>query len=134
MCNRLSDRKLDQNLGRRIHDRNRNAIDIGNYKLGYCWRIYNPMLVWLPSQICLCTGITYKGIFDRIALLQQNDDYIMLRFIEHINRRMNLYILNQMRMSLHAISLLDITTSDGFKILQNAFLFVSSNSLYKEYK
>ena len=37
-----------------------------------------------------------------------------------------------MRMSIKAISLADIVTSNGFKISQNAFLLLSSNGLKKQ--
>ena len=67
--------------------------------------------------------------FNKIALLQQNNDYIMLRLIEHRHQKQDLYILNQMQIALHTISLTDITTSDSLMISQNAFLLMSINTL-----
>ena len=75
-----------------------------------------------------------KDNFDIIALLCQNGDYIMLWFIEQGYCKQELYILNQMGMFLHAISLSDITTSNRLTISQNAFLLLSSNLLQEEYE
>ena len=58
----------------------------------------------------------------------------MLRFFEQGYRKQQLYILNQIRMSLHAISLSDITTSIRLAVSQNAFLLLSSNSLREDYE
>ena len=65
-----------------------------------------------------------KNNFHKTALLRQNNDYIKLCFIEHGYRKQDLYILHQMQMSLHAISLSDITTSDNLIISQNKFLLI----------
>ena len=74
-----------------------------------------------------------KDNFHFIKLLRQHDDYIMLQFIEQGYRKKELSILNHMRMSIHAISLSDITTLDGLMVSQNAFLLLSSNSLREGY-
>ena len=72
--------------------------------------------------------------FHLINSLRQHDNYIMLRFIEQGYRKKELSILYHMQMSIHAISLSDITTSDGLMVSQNAFLLLSSNSLREGYE
>ena len=71
-----------------------------------------------------------KGKFKQLELLQQLDKFLMLSFIEQGYRK-ELLLLNEMRMSIQAISLADIVTSNGFKISRNAFLLLSSNGLRK---
>ena len=58
----------------------------------------------------------------------------MLSFIEQGFRKAELSILNHMQMSIKAISLADIVTSNGFKISQNAFLLLASNGLREQFE
>ena len=55
-------------------------------------------------------------------------------FIQRGFRNYELYILNQIRMSIKAILLANIVTSDGTKIFQNIFLLLSSNGLRDHYQ
>ena len=48
------------------------------------------------AKFVLAQELGIKDNFDKIALLRQNNDYIMLRFIEHGYCKQDLYILNQM--------------------------------------
>ena len=75
-----------------------------------------------------------KNNFHLLKLLRQHDDYIMLQFIEQGYRKKQLSILNHIQMLIHAISLSDITTSDGLMVSQNAFLLLSRNSLREGYE
>ena len=57
-----------------------------------------------------------------------------LSFIEQGFRRAELSILNHMQMSIKAISLADIVTSNKFEISQNAFLLLASNGLREQFE
>ena len=90
-----------------------------------CW--YGHLAKFVSSQV-----LDVKGTFSQLQLLRQSDRFIMLDFIKQGYRKAELAILNHMRMSIKAISLADIVTSNGFKISQNAFLHLSSNGLREE--
>ena len=87
---------------------------------------YGNLAKFVSSQV-----LDVKGKFIQLELLRQSDKFLMLSFIK---RRYcsELLLLNEMMMSIQAISLADIVTSNGFKISQNAFLLLSSNGLRKE--
>ena len=78
-------------------------------------------------------ALNIRENFSRIQLLRQLDQYIMSCFIQRGFRNYELYILNKIRISITEILLADIVTSDGTKILQNAFLLLSSNGLRDHY-
>ena len=86
------------------------------------------------AKVVSAQELDIKDNFDIIALLCKNNDYIMLQFINRGYCKQELYILNQMRIFLHAINLSDNTISDRLAISQNAFLLLSSNSLREEYE
>ena len=86
---------------------------------------YRNLAKFISSQV-----LDVKGKFTQLELLGQSDKFLMLSFIEQGYRK-ELLLLNEMRMSIQAISLADIVTSNGFKISQNAFLLLSSNGLRK---
>ena len=86
---------------------------------------YRNLAKFVSSQV-----LDVKGKFKQLQLLRQSDKFLMLSFIEQGYRK-ELLLLNKMRMSIQAISLADIVTSNGFKISQNAFLLLSSNGLRK---
>ena len=88
---------------------------------------YGHLAKFVFSQV-----LDVKGKFTQLQLLQQSDRLLMLSFIRQGYRK-ELSLLNEMRMSIKAISLADIVTSNGFKISQHAFLFLSSNSLRKQF-
>ena len=87
---------------------------------------YRNLATFVSSQV-----LDVKGKFVQLELLRQSDKFLMLSFIKQGYRK-ELLLLNEMRMSIQAISLADIVTSNGFKISQNAFLLLSSNGLRKE--
>ena len=84
---------------------------------------YGNLAKFVSSQ-----ALDVKGKFIQLELLRQSDKFLMLSFIKQGYRK-ELFLLNEMRMSIQAISLADIVTSNGFKISQNAFFLVSSNGL-----
>lgn len=86
------------------------------------------------AKFVLAQELDIRNNFHLITILRQHNDFIVLHFIEKGYRKQQLYILNQMQMSLHAISFSDITTSNGLVVSQNAFLLLSSNSLREDYK
>ena len=87
---------------------------------------YGNLATFVSSQV-----LDVKGKFVQLELLRQSDKFLMLSFIKQGYCK-ELLLLNEMRMSIQAISLADIVTSNGFKISQNAFLLLSSNGLRKE--
>ena len=87
---------------------------------------YGNLAKFVSSQV-----LNVKGKFVQLELLRQSDKFLMLSFIQQGYRK-ELLLLNEMRMSIQAISLTDIVTSNGFKIFQNTFLLVASNGLQKE--
>ena len=92
-----------------------------------CW--YANLVKLVSSQ-----ALDIREKFLRIQLLRQFDQHIISCFIQRGFRKYKLYILNQIRMSIKAISLADIATSDGKKLLQIAFLLLSSNGLRNHYQ
>ena len=102
-----------------------------NYKVAMnyltpCW--YRHLAQFVSSQV-----LDVRGNIQQFQFLRQSDRFIMLSFIEQGYRKAELSILNHMQMSIKAISLADIVTSNGFKISQNAFLLLSSNGLREQF-
>ena len=97
---------------------------VAKYYVTPSW--YGNLSKFVSSQV-----LDVKGKFKQLQLLRQKDKFLMLSFIEQGYRK-ELLLLNEMRMSIQAISLADIVTSNGFKVSQNAFLLLSSNGLRKE--
>ena len=87
---------------------------------------YRNLVKFVSSQV-----LDVKGKFTQLQLLRQSDRFLMLSFIKHGYQK-ELLLLNEMKMSIRAISLADIVTSNGFKISQDAYLLLSSNGLRKE--
>ena len=91
---------------------------VANNYLTPSW--YRNLAKFVSSQV-----LDVKGKFKQLELLQQSDKFLMLSFIEQGYRK-ELLLLNKMRMSIQAISLANIVTSNGFKISQNIFFLLST--------
>ena len=87
---------------------------------------YGHLAKFVSSQV-----LDVTGKFSELQLLRQSDRFLMLNFIKQGYCK-ELSLLNYMRMSIKAISLVDIVTSNGFKIFLNALLLLSSNGLRKQ--
>ena len=108
------------------------TIGIFNWKvsMGYltpCW--YGHLAKFVSSHV-----LDVGGNFYQLQLLWQSNRFITLSFIEQGFRKAELLILNHMQMSIKAISLADIVTSNGLKISQNAFLLLASNGLREQFE
>ena len=92
-----------------------------------CW--YGQLEKFVSSQV-----LDVRDNFSQLQFLRQSDRFIMLSFIEQEFRKMQLSILNHMQMSIKAISLADIVTSNGLKLFQNSFLLLSNNGLREQFE
>ena len=68
-----------------------------------------------------------------MPLLRENDRFIMESFVQSEIDPNHLLILNIMRMSIHAITLSDICTTDGNQFTKNAWDLKGSNGLRDDY-
>ena len=66
----------------------------------------------------------------RLSLLRISGEFLMRAFIESDIPKSDLNIINIMQMSIKAISLADITTTDGLSITSNAWKLLSSKGIH----
>ena len=71
--------------------------------------------------------------YPEVPTLRDRDSYIMQAFIDAGFRNKDLYLLNIMRMAMKVVTIADIATPDGKKLLQRAFLLQSGNHLRDHY-
>ena len=71
--------------------------------------------------------------YPQLPLLRQNDQYIMQGFINAGYRKLDLKILNFMRMSLRAVTVADIASSSGYTINHLSWELKQGNGLREHY-
>ena len=69
--------------------------------------------------------------YDDLPLLRQKDEYLMIAFVEEGFRNADLKALNFVKKFLQAVTLADISTTDGTRICIQAYDVVLSNGLRK---
>ena len=85
-------------------------------------------LLWkFISKACYKMDVTED--YEDLLLLQSKDVYLMQAFVDHSYKEEDLKQLNFVRKYIRAVSLADITTVDGHRIMYQAFEAQSSNSL-----